>query len=257
MEHLEGLARGPVPQDLVELVQDAGGAALDDLPAQEADGLGGVAVDGESQARGQGRGPQHADGVLAEAHRRIADGADHAVLQVEEAVHVVDHREGGDVVEQGVDREVAAEGVLLGRAEGVVAPDEGVALFGLGLAPEGRDLHHLPSEADVAEPEAAADHEAVAEEPLDLLRVGAGADVEVLGLAAQQQVAHPAAHQVGHVTAALEAVQDLQGVRVDGLAGDRVLRALEDARRHFQGGRGPPHGDYTAWHWVDCPRIRS
>ena len=57
--------------------------------------------------------------------------------------HVVDHRERRDVVEERVDREVAAEGVLFRRAEGVVAADQGVALFGRGLLAEGRDLDHL------------------------------------------------------------------------------------------------------------------
>ena len=45
-----------------------------------------------------------------------------------QAADVVDNGEGGDVVEQRVDGEVAAEGVLLRRAEGVVAANEQIEL---------------------------------------------------------------------------------------------------------------------------------
>ena len=111
------------------------------------------------------------------------------------------------------------------RAEGVVAPDQRVALLGLRLAPERRDLDDLAAEAHVAEPEAPADDEAVAEQALHLLRVGVGADVEVLRAAAEQQVAHAAPHQVGQEAVVLQAVEDLQGIGVDVLARDGVLGA--------------------------------
>ena len=88
--------------------------------------------------------------------RGVADGADHARRQVLEPAHPVDHREVRDVVEERVHREVAAERVLLGGAEGVVAADQGVALLGLRRAAEGGDLDHLAAEAHVREAEAAA-----------------------------------------------------------------------------------------------------
>ena len=50
-------------------------------------------------------------------------------------LHVVDDLLGLDVVEQPVDREVAPAGVLLGRAEDVVAADQQVAALGLGVSP--------------------------------------------------------------------------------------------------------------------------
>ena len=56
-------------------------------------------------------------------------------------------------------------------------------------------------------------------------------DVEVLGLPLEQQVPHAAPHQVGDESAVLQAVEHLEGVGVDVLAGDDVLRAGEDARR--------------------------
>ncbi len=71
----------------------------------------------------------------------------------------------------------------------------------LELTPEGRDLDDLGAELDVGEPEAAADDPAVPEQLLDLVRMRRRADVEVLGPAPEQEVAHAAADQVGDVLA--------------------------------------------------------
>ena len=173
-----------------------------------------------------------------------------------------------DVVEERVDREVAAEGVLFGRAEGVVAVDlvlviglpaavaamahgpppsaaagrpprrrrraslrarrrgllrvgarvldrHRLELFLRDLAAERGDLDRLGAELHVREPEAAADDPAVAEEPLDLVRMRGGADVEVLRPAPEQQVADAAADEVGDVVELPQPVEDLQGVGVD------------------------------------------
>ncbi len=65
------------------------------------------------------------------------------------------------------------------------------------------------------------------EQPPDLVRLGVGADVEVLWFAAHHQVAHAAAHQVGQVAGVVQAVEDLEGVLVDVPAGDRVLGASQ------------------------------
>ena len=142
---------------------------------------------------------------------------------------VVDHGEGRDVVEEGVDGEIAAEGVLLRAAEGVVAADQRVALFGRRLAPEGRDLDHLAPEPHVTEPEPPAHHEAVPEQLLHLLGMGVRRDVEVLRLALQEQVAYTSPDQVTFEPVILQAIEDLQGIGVDVLAGEVVLWPRQDA----------------------------
>jgi hypothetical protein len=55
-----------------------------------------------------------------EAHDRIPDRAHDPCPQILQPVDVVDDREGCDVVEQRVDREVAAERVLFRRSERIV-----------------------------------------------------------------------------------------------------------------------------------------
>ena len=132
-----------------------------------------------------------------------------------------------DVVEQAVDREVAAARVLARRAEHVVAADQQVAALGLRRArslrrpqlarvgAERRGLDDLRAEEDVRQAEAAADDAAVAEQALDLVRRRAGGDVEVLRLALEQEVAHAAADEVRRVIEAPQTLNDLCGVGID------------------------------------------
>ena len=90
---------------------------------------------------------QHAHRVLAVARLRVADHAQHALLQVGEAAVEVDHLLGRRVVEQRVDGEVAPRRVLLLRAEDVVAQDAAVLVLlarsSASARAEGRDLDRL------------------------------------------------------------------------------------------------------------------
>jgi len=78
-------------------------------------------------------------------------------------------------------------------------------------------------EVDVGEAEAAADDPAVAEGAADLAGRGRGGDVEVLGLAAHQEVADAAPHQVGGVIEAGEAADDFHRVGVEVVLGDGLV----------------------------------
>src|SRR5262249_1394475 len=150
----------------------------------------------------------HANRILAEAYLRIADAPDNPRLEIVKAADVVDNRECRDVVEQRVDREVAAERVLFRRSERVVVMEEVLAfggrgmgkgpavlrdfLAGLDLPAERRHLDHLRPEAHVGQPEPPPDNPAVSEQLLDLIRVRGGADVEVFRTPAKQEIANAA-----------------------------------------------------------------
>ena len=177
-------------------------------------------------------------------------------LEIGEAADVVDDRVRGDVVEEPVDREVAAERVLFGRAERVVVVRRGGRSGAAGSADgrrggrdddrivlgwrigrrlrdvlaERRDLDRLLAELDVRQAEAAPDDPAVPEQPLDLGRVRARADVEVLGPPAEDQVADAAADQVRRVIVLVQAVEHAQRVGVDVPARNGVIRARDDDR---------------------------
>jgi hypothetical protein len=80
------------------------------------------------------------------------------------------------------------------------------------------------------EPETAADYPAVPEQPLHLVWMRVGADVEVFRSASEQQVTHAAADEVGDEIALVESVKNLQRVRVDLFARDRVPGTRHDHR---------------------------
>ena len=199
LEAVEGVAAAQQPQDLLQHARRGAAHEVVRRLAHRRERLGG---DGEAQARGELGGAQDAHRVLAEAHARVADRADQPRLQVAQAVAVVEDRVARRVEEQRVDGEVAAQRVLLRRAELVVARDQHVLAFvgRLRRAAERRALQDLgvAVEVQVGELEAPADDAAVArEDALDLLRPGLRRDVVVLGRAAEEQVAHAAANEVG------------------------------------------------------------
>ena len=106
----------------------------------------------------------------------------------------------------------------------------GLRLLGLlGLVrPEGGDLDDIVVKMDVGETEPAADQPAVAEGLLDLVGRRIGRDIEVLGLAAQKQIAHAPAHEVGVISLLLQTVKHPDCVGTDPLAGDGMFPAGDD-----------------------------
>ncbi len=227
-------------EDLEELVEQPGGRHAVDQPAEPRHGLRGLGVDLQVQLRGEAHRADHPHRVLPVAGLGVADQADRAGLDVAHAVHEVPDREISDVVVEGVDGEVAAPGVLLDGAEGVVLDDAAGRVQDLPVlalqvlvaqAAEGRHLDDLVPEPDVHQAEPAADEPRIAEQRPDLLGTGVRGDVEVLGLAVQQQIPHPAAHDEGLIPAILEAVEDLQGIPGNVRAGDVVVGSRDDAGR--------------------------
>ncbi len=69
------------------------------------------------EPRRQPDGSEHAKLVLAQPRQRIADGAQHAILEIRVAPDVVDQLVGERIEEHAVDREIAAGGIELGGAE--------------------------------------------------------------------------------------------------------------------------------------------
>jgi hypothetical protein len=181
--------------------------------------------------------PHHADRILLEADVRVADRADEAHPEVFEAADVVDDRKVADVVEEAVDGEVPPERVLARRSERVLRPLQQLGSGGglvsrrlLRPPAKRRDLDDLAfGEEDVGEPEPPADETRVAKQPANGLRGRVRADVEILGNAAEKQISDAPADQVRLVARSVEPIQDLQRVRIDARARDRVLGAGPDA----------------------------
>ncbi len=240
----EALERMPGHEHLQRFVEQARRRGLLQQRRQLGERRGGGGVDVEVQLGGQARGAQHAHRVLAVARLRVADQAQHPVLQVLHATDVVEHAEIGDVVVHRVDAEVAAHRVFLDAAPDVVAHDPpiddvAIAVAGLARAAEGGHLDDLAAEHHVRQTEPAADQAAVAEQLAHLLRSRVGGDVEVLGLAPEQQVAHRPADQQRAEAGFVQSVEHAQGGLADVTAGDAVLvprndmRAVDGVGRYF------------------------
>lgn len=202
-------------------------------------------VEGKAKACGKSHGSEHANRIFLKALRGIANRPHDALPEILEPADVVDNRERRDVVEEGIDGEVAAKRILFRCAKRVVVPHLQFRCRFIGSSFSGcrlvlrarqdmttkrRDLDGLVAEPNVRKTKAAADDPAVSEQLLDLVRVGIGAHVEVLGPASQEEIPDTAPDEVGDVVELLQPVENFQCIGVDISARDRVVGALDDDR---------------------------
>jgi hypothetical protein len=83
-------------------------------------------MDLEAKLCGETHRTQHAHGVLAVTHARIANRAQDARLQIGYSTRVINHREIADIVVQGIDGKIPAPSILLYSAENIIANDAAV-----------------------------------------------------------------------------------------------------------------------------------
>jgi hypothetical protein len=223
-------------EHLQAFLEQAGRSRILEQRPEALDRLRGRCLDLEAELCRQPHRTQHPHRVFAVAGFRVADQAQQAVLDILEPAHVIAHREVLDRVIQRVRGEVAAHRVLFDRSVDVVA-QQAAALVRLPIAAavvavgaERGDLDDLAAEHDVRESEAAADQAAVAELLAHLLGRRIGGDVEVLGMAADEDVAHRAADEECAEAGFAQPVQHTQRVRADLAARDVVRFARDDAR---------------------------
>lgn len=170
----------------------------------EADGGGGFGLDIEREAGGEADGAEEAEVVFGEAGGGVADGADEFVVEVVAAVDEVEDLVGAGIEEEAVDGEVAAGGV----AGGVCFELDGLGMAAVGvrsIGAEGGDFDAM--EEDDAE--VGADGFGAGEELGEFGGAGRGGDVEVFGLAAEEEVADAAADEESGVSGGVEGVEDM------------------------------------------------
>ena len=225
--------RGTASQQAQDLLEKPWASGLSQVVARGDHGVVHGWRDAQVESRGELDGPQDADRVLAKADHRIADRADGPPAQIFDATTPVEHLAPVQVIEERVHREIAPQRVFVRLAEDVIASDEQIVedlaclflrrLHGRVTA-ERRYLDDFAAaEQDVREAKSSPDDAAVAEKTANVLRTRICCDVEILGLAAEQKVAHAAAHQVGLKAAALEAAHHLCGIRVDAVVVEDVV----------------------------------
>ena len=186
------------------------------LGADETDFLGeflhggkGLGRDGEVELRGEANGAEHPQVILAEAFFGRAHGADEFGAQVRLAADPVVQLLGQRIVEESVDREVAADGVLAGVGETHRFRAASVLIVCFGA--EGGDLILLPFLDDDHDAKLFTHRDGVREETLGVIGPRIRGDVEVLRLAPKQRVTHAAADEEGLESGGLQLAGDVGG----------------------------------------------
>lgn len=242
LKKTEGFLSASEREEPVDFLQHARGRCLCYFGVMFEDGIPCGRFDSEAEARREPYCPHHSYGVLTETDFRVADGSYRSGVQIGEAADMVDDAETLYVVEDSIDREIAPSRVFLGCAESVVAFVEFAGFeVTIGLAPERAGFYYLGSELYVGETKASSYEKAVSEEFPDLLRVGVGADIEVLRFSPQKQVPDAASDQVCGVTGVMQAVENTEGIGIDVLARYGVVRPGDYPGCRIRTGRFATH----------------
>jgi len=85
-------------------------------------------------------------------------------------------------------------------------------------------------EKDVDQPKPTPDDATVSKQSFNLEGVRIGHHIEIFWNPAEEEVADAPTHEVGKVAVSMEAVQDLQGLFIDHLSGDKVFRPGDNER---------------------------
>jgi hypothetical protein len=191
-----------------------------DAFAADADERGGVSPEGveragfnvEVETSGETNGAEGAEVVFFEPLVGIADGADDALVDVGQAVDVVDDviaravgGEGG-VEEEGVDGEVSSLGVVLGVREGDVVGPTSIGVGPIGA--EGGDFDCGAKFSDEDDAEGCADMSGAGEEGADLVGGSVGRDVVVGWGEGEDFVADASSGEISEMACAREFFRD-------------------------------------------------
>ena len=234
LEGLHGIAR---QHELHHLVKETRGGDLTQQPRQPRNGFRRIRVDKETKLHGEPDGPEHPHRIFPVAFLRVTNQPHHAGLVVIHAADKIHHGEVGNVVVQGIDREIPAKGILLDAAVNIVPQNPAVLedpvtrILLVLQGTEGRDLDDFLPEMNVRQTEPATDQAAIAKYATNLFGVRIGDDVEVLRFAPQQQVTNAPTNQVGLETGFFQAIENLERVVTDLRTGDIVLRPAIDPRQ--------------------------
>lgn len=173
--------------DAVEFVADAFGADFGNQGSGLLEGGPGGGFDGEAEGGGEADGAEEAEVVFLESGGGLANGADELGFEVGLAVDVVDERAGFGVVEEAVDGEIAALGILFWSGIGDGFGAAAIAIGAVGA--EGGDFDPaLAGGGDDDDAEVGADELAAWEQFGDLSGVCGGGDVVVFGIAIEQEI---------------------------------------------------------------------
>ena len=260
-QQVEGALAVAVQEHLRELVEQPRRRDIGEQFGGRRDGLFGARMQRQRQLGGEAQRAQDAHRVLAQALRGLADEPQRPRLDVRHAPAVIEHDVRRRVVVQGVDGEVAAKGVFVDGAVGVVAQNQAVrgnpragaragravahavrfrhggkVAGAVAAAAESRHFDDLAAHPNMDDAKTPPDDARPRQHGAHVFRRGFGGDIEILRRAPDEQVAHAAAHQVGIEPGGAQFLHHRQGVRghprpVDAVIGDPMRQATSTLRR--------------------------
>ena len=238
-------------QELLHFVEQPGRGDVLDERRQLRDRRGGLRIDRDIELRREPDGAQHPHRIFAQARRGGADQLQFARANVRHAADEVPDLFLGRVEVEGVDREVAPRGILHVRAVDVVGQEAAVLVRRVVARlrrAERRHLDRFGPGMHVHEPEPAPDDEGAAKQGLHVLRPGIGGYVEVLGLDAEEEVAHRAAHDERLEPRFVQPSGDVERAAGKLLTANRVVARTVDARLPLLFAAGQEAGKQTPDH---------
>ena len=195
----------------------------------------GRGIDREVHTRSEAGSAQDAQMVLLEAVVRISDRADNSGAQIAHPADQIDQSVGDRIVKHPVDSEVAANRVFLDRAKAHRRRPASVGIF--GVSAEGRDFDRLVVVEHYADhAELRPDRDRAVEHFLHDFGARVGGDVVILGLDAEDSIAHTSAGENGAKAGIDQTMNDLQRLflsvghaRCDSPAGHFIAARLQGA----------------------------
>lgn len=175
----------------------------------------------KAELDGKAHGSQHTHRVFAKSRFRVPDEPEPACFMIRHAAGIIDHRKVFDVVIQGIDREVPAPHIFFYLAVSIIpqqAPfliQQGFVVLLVAGTAKGGNFNDFPSKMHMGEAKSASDQAAIAEYFSDLIWIGIGDHIKILGLPPQQQITDTAADQICLKAGFLQPIQYLQGIFAD------------------------------------------
>ncbi len=220
-------------QQLEHFIEQTRRRHIADEFGQGADRCLGPGFDGKAGLGGKAHRAQHAHRIFPIAFVRVADDAHQLLAHVGQAVLEIQHAFGVRVVVQRIEGEVASLGILFAGAKHVVTQHPAVFVHRMITATggtEGRHLDRFVAEHHMHQLEPASDQARAAKHPVYLFRMGIGGNVIVLGLEAEQQVAHRTANDIGLKARLVQALAGAACGIGQRFATDAVLLDRDDDR---------------------------
>ena len=173
-----------------------------------------VVVKIKIQFRCKANCPERSHRVFSYALCSVTDKSNFALRKVFHTTKVVDHAKVGDVVVEGVNREIAPDCIVCQCAAKYVVTHNATTVANLATItfgvcrPKRCNLDDVPAKDHMRQTKATPDKPAIVEQSFDFFRTGVSRDIEIFGPLAKQQVSHTTTNQVAGKARIVQTIQN-------------------------------------------------